>query len=649
MALRMVTIAAAAAFYVLFAMPARAAWVLSADGTTVYDTANNITWLADANLPATAPLGLPLCNGTGTGTHLCMNASGSMNYQAAVAWVAAMNAANYLGHSNWQLPTTPLVDQKCNKVGPNGGSFGYGCTAGALDTIYNGLALQSPATAVPMPANTAGPFSNIQPYLYWSQSPSSGGNATFSFATGWEGANVVPNFLYVWPMIPGKIPGSAAATGNGLQVSADKQSVYDPMTNITWPANANIAATNPFGLPRCTDPTTPATCVGADGAMAYDSATQFIAAMNNAAYLGQKNWQLPTIDTSCTGFGCAGAANPMGNLFYAQLGLVPGGSAVAVPNAAEGPFHNIQPYLYWSCQGDSIPSACQTAGPSPNFEWSYSFGSGFQGTDLLANNLFVTAYFVGAPGPAGGPAPIITAGSVAHGATYSAGGLVPGSWAQVKGTNLANVTHPLAASDLNGNDLPLTMSGASVTVNGEPAALYYVSPTQIDFQVPAGTTGTASVEVFNNSAGSNVVTAATAASAPGIWPIIVNGTNYAAAVFLDGKFAGDPGIGSGFRNAKPGDQIQLFGTGLAPSPSGVEIASFQPVSGVTVTLGTITVPAEGAGLVAPGEFQINFAVPLQFASMPEGNYPLTVAINGVSSPASINSAPPGPLVIPIQH
>src|SRR5581483_7543760 len=78
--------------------PARAAFVLSADGATVYDTVNNVTWLADANLPATAPFGLPLCNGSGTGIHNCVNATGSMNYQAALAWVAAMNAANYLGH-----------------------------------------------------------------------------------------------------------------------------------------------------------------------------------------------------------------------------------------------------------------------------------------------------------------------------------------------------------------------------------------------------------------------------------------------------------------------------------------------------------------------------------------------------------------------
>ena len=71
------------------AVAAHAALTLSPDGTTVYDTANNITWLADANLASTVRFGLPLC-GTGAGQP-CVNASGSMNYQSAAAWVAAMN------------------------------------------------------------------------------------------------------------------------------------------------------------------------------------------------------------------------------------------------------------------------------------------------------------------------------------------------------------------------------------------------------------------------------------------------------------------------------------------------------------------------------------------------------------------------------
>jgi hypothetical protein len=99
-----------------------------------------------------------------------------------------MNAANYLGHSNWQLLTTPLADSSCGKIGPNGQSFGFGCTAGALDTIYSNVGLKSPKTVVPIPANTAGPFSNVQPYLYWSQSVAGRGRQLrqrdISFATG---------------------------------------------------------------------------------------------------------------------------------------------------------------------------------------------------------------------------------------------------------------------------------------------------------------------------------------------------------------------------------------------------------------------------------------------------------------------------------
>jgi len=70
---------------------------------------------------------------------------------------------------------------------------------------------------------------------------------------------------------------------------------------------------------------------------------------------------------------------------------------------------------------------------------------------------------------------------------------------------------------------------------------------------------------------------------------------------------------------------------------------------VNVTIGSVTVPALAADLVAVGEFQVNFQVPQAFAGMPEGNYPVTISINGVSSPATINSSPPGPVVIPIRH
>jgi uncharacterized protein (TIGR03437 family) len=87
---------------------------------------------------------------------------------------------------------------------------------------------------------------------------------------------------------------------------------------------------------------------------------------------------------------------------------------------------------------------------------------------------------------------------------------------------------------------------------------------------------------------------------------------------------------------------------LAASPAG-SLVSTTSLSGVMVTIGTITVQADAAVLVAVGEFQVNFTVPQSFASLPPGLYPISITVNGITSPSSINSSPPGPVVIPIQH
>ena len=243
--------------------------------------------------------------------------------------------------------------------------------------------------------------------------------------------------------------------------------------------------------------------------------------------------------------------------------------------------------------------------------------------------------------------PLLQSGSLANGATYLAGGLVPGSWAQVKGSNLTTVTRIWNTSDFTGlgANLPTNLSGVQVLVNNQPAAVYYISPTQVSFQVPQGVTGTATVQVISNGQTSNAVSAAAAANSPGIFPIALGGTNYAAAVFLDGKIAADPSNGPAFRNAVPGETLELFATGLAPSPAGT-LVSTTFVSGVTVTIGSVTVAADAAALVSAGEFQINFRVP---ASLAPGVYPVSISINGVSSPATINTAPPGALVMAVGH
>jgi hypothetical protein len=128
-------------------------------------------------------------------------------------------------------------------------------------------------------------------------------------------------------MIQSKISGTPPATGNGLEINPDGQTVYDPVTNVTWLANANLPATNTVGLPPCKDQGSPKLCVNQDGAMNSDSAFQYVTNMNTSngtGHLGQTNWELPPMDPNCgASYNCVSTGNPFAELFYDQLGLSP--------------------------------------------------------------------------------------------------------------------------------------------------------------------------------------------------------------------------------------------------------------------------------------------------------------------------------------
>ncbi len=614
--------------------PAGPGAVLSQDGLTVYDPANNVTWLADANLAASNRFTLPLCDASGTPP--CVNASGSMNYQSAVAWVNAMNAANYLGHGNWQLPTTPPLDHGCTKTGANGNSFGYGCTASALGSLYyNALGLKAPGTAVPIANNTAGPFTNLEPYLYWSQTSGGGGYSTFSFDTGWQGSNTTTHVMYLLPMIPGKLPGTPPAGGTGLQINPGGQTVYDPVTNVTWLANANLAATNSLGLPPCQGPITPAICVNQDGAMNWDSASQFVTNMNSyngTGYLSQANWEMPPVDPNCSGWNCGSAASPMGELFYNQFGLSRGMAAVATPNIAVGAFHNIQPYLYWSCQAAAIQDACQTEGPVTNQEWSFSFGNGFEGTDILPNNLFVTAYFPGARTASSGP--VIAEVANAEGEVPT---VAPNTWVEIKGANLAppGDARIWQESDFTGDQMPTALDRVSVTVNGKSAYVYYISPAQINVLTPPDAiSGPVQVVVTNNG----VPSAGFAAQAQALSPsfFVFGGGPYVAATHAGGNLIGPATLYPGASTpAKPGETITLYANGFGATSAPVAAGSATQSGTLSplpvITIGGIPATVTFAGLnLTPGEFQFNLIVP---PGAPSGDQPLSATYRGATTPS----------------
>ena len=403
--------------WLLTAAAAAASWALAGTvataqtpgdgGQTVPDGRGGV-WLADMDLPASMPLTVPLCASTASPN--CINPNGSMNYQTAQQWIAALKAykgVGYLGRRDWQLPTTQPVTAGCMSTGPHGESFGYGCAGSALGSLYQSMGLIAPGSAAgPVTGDFEG-FDNLQPNLYWTDTIGAAGVFTFSFATGWRGANQgrdtagknpVANFFYVLPMLDGD-PGVPGV-------------IYDSDSNKSFLADGNIAASNTFGLPTCDGlgDATSAPCVNADGRMTQTSAEAFVQAMKATSYLGQSGWKLPpsTQLDNCHYAVCASPAsnNPLASLFYNGLGLSGGSSVAAYYTDDVGPFSNVQPYLYWSCQaassqGPALRSACSaipqctpfSAPPcAADMEWSFNFGDGFQGTDEEANDLFVTAF-----------------------------------------------------------------------------------------------------------------------------------------------------------------------------------------------------------------------------------------------------------------
>ncbi|MGD0985095.1 MAG: hypothetical protein ABSA65_14965 [Acidimicrobiales bacterium] len=351
-------------------------------GQTVYDPLLNVTWLADSNLASKETF-----NVRG------INRDGSMDYQTAVTWVKAMDAYDhgrgYLGHDNWMLPATTPNDPSCSSYKKEGGgSFGYGCLNSGMGSLYyKTLRLHEPDTAVPISKGKPSPFNDFQPYLYWTGGTAAKRNTgfvTFSFNTGWQGSNVYQHNIYVLPMIEGNPFHTPVGNGKKLRTGTNRETVYDPLADVTWLADADLAKTEKFGVAD----------IDRDGSMEHQTALAWIAAMNKADWLGSRQWQLPPPGSRCSGFDCE--AGPLGELYYDGLGLSQGDPVVATPDTTLRGFYDVQPYLYWSCAAKRVQGPCQGA-PAPGFAWSFSFGNGFQGTDLDQNNLYVMVYYPAPP------------------------------------------------------------------------------------------------------------------------------------------------------------------------------------------------------------------------------------------------------------
>src|SRR5207245_3747879 len=108
-------------------------------------------------------------------------------------------------------------------------------------------------------------------------------------------------------------------------------------------------------------------------------------------------------------------------------------------------------------------------------------------------------------------------------------GIARGELITLVGTNLA--PDAMVASTA---PFPPMLNGVQVMINNVAAPIYYVSSTQVSVIVPYGTTSSiAQIQVQNNGASSNAVTAFVNDTAPGVFTQPAGGVGYAVALHPD--------------------------------------------------------------------------------------------------------------------
>jgi len=213
--------------------------------------------------------------------------------------------------------------------------------------------------------------------------------------------------------------------------------------------------------------------------------------------------------------------------------------------------------------------------------------------------------------------------AVTNAAIYAASAIAPGALISLFGSGLAPVT--AATSSVT---LPLSLADVGVTINGVPAPVHYVSPRQINAQVPYGVPpGPASVVVRVTGVLSPAFTFAVQPAAPGIF---TSAKGQASVLNADGS------VNAPENPAVTGTVVSLFFTGqgpiVHPVDDGAAPASGPPVSATlpaSATIGGVAAEVWFAGLspVYPGLAQMNLLVP----RLASGTYAVVIKIGDAAS------------------
>jgi uncharacterized protein (TIGR03437 family) len=225
------------------------------------------------------------------------------------------------------------------------------------------------------------------------------------------------------------------------------------------------------------------------------------------------------------------------------------------------------------------------------------------------------------------PVTLVVGGSAAFAITglqnaFSFQGLfAPGMSMSVYGVDLAPGTQ--SASRL---PLPLTMQGITASVNGVSAPLYYVSPGQLNIQIPYEIGAGPAVVAVNNGGQVAAFPFTVTMTAPGLFssaidnstglPVSSAATGAVLLLFMTGE----------------GDITPFLATGATPSSTITNTALLpKPRLPVAVTVGGVPAKVLFAGIPSglAGVTQIDIVMP---ANVPAGAQNIVVTVGGIPAP-----------------
>ncbi len=252
--------------------------------------------------------------------------------------------------------------------------------------------------------------------------------------------------------------------------------------------------------------------------------------------------------------------------------------------------------------------------------------------DTAGDDLYIARYDLAfAGGQTAEPPAVTQQNGVVNGASFQPG-IAASAWISIFGANLSASTRMWRGDEIVNGRLPMQLDDVRVTVNNKPAAVYFISPTQINVQAPADDAVGPVAVVVSTARGTSSTTAILQRFAPGFFKFDPRERRYVAARHADGAAVGLPDLfgGAPARPAAPGQVISLYGTGFGATNPAVPAAEVVTVPAVLaepviVRFGGVPAEVQWAGLSGAGLYQINVVVP----DVPDGDVEVTAEIGGV--------------------